>query len=387
MLKRLSISGIVMAISALGFLEAAIYGFSFPYFSLVLAEMGLSPTMIGLNTTLGALSVPVIGLIAPRLMLRLGYRRFAMACFALAALAFGGLLVGDLVFLWFAMRLILGLSFGGLWIVTEAWLNHVVADAQRGRWNAAFQMIYSIGFLAGPSLTYVVGFGRLAPLLTIIAIATLGFAIAGMAREEKTTVTAETERVDWSVAWRGRELIAIALLAGTVEAALYTLLPIFGMAGGLPQEQSVGLLVALSIGAIGFALPLGWAADRYHRRGLLAGCAGIAAGALFLLPLAIAFPLPAWLLTIAAGGTIIGLYNLALIVLGESFTGRDLPVAASAFSMGYAIGSAIGGTLGGLVMDGFGNAALPITCGALLLIYALMRAARIRAVAQSSDNR
>lgn len=363
----------IAAICAAGFLEAILYGFSFPYFSLVLEGRGLSAFWIGLNSTVGALAVVAIGPLVPGMIVRLGYQAFTCWCFAVSFLALAVLLLTDHIAMWFAVRTILGFAFGSLWIVTEAWLNHVASDEKRGRLNAIFQMIYSIGFLSGPALTYAVGFAGSMPIIAMATVSLIGIAAALAATGDPRGAAEERVRISWAVAWRARDLLAVAALGGMVETALYTLLPIFSMQKGLSEPLAINLLIAFSIGAISVALPLGWAADRFNRKALLGRCAVASTiGAFLLIPLGGDFLL-AWMLSFVMGGAIIGLYNMSLIVLGETYLGNELPVVAAAFSMAYALGCGGGAAIGGLAMDILGPNGLPLTVGGLLLAYAAMR--------------
>lgn len=361
----------IIAISAAGFLEAILYGFTFPFFTLALEERGLSATLIGLNATVGALAVVVVGPIVPSVILRLGYRKFSAACFAVSIAALSALLLTDNLVIWFGVRAILGFACGSLWIITEAWVNHVTPDRQRGRVVALYQMIYSIGFLSGPGLTFLVGFSGTQPIILLLVVSALGAVASLCAAKETGDVSKERVGIRWMVAWRARGLLIVALVCGLVETGLYTLLPIFGMAKGMDKPTAVTLLVAFSIGAITMAIPLGWAADRFNRRNLLTRAAIAATICLFLMIPLGGVPMPAWVLAFIAGGTIIGLYNLTLIVLGESYTGSELPVVAAGYSMAYAIGCAGGAAAGGISIDLFGPNGLPFLGGTLMLAYVL----------------
>jgi MFS family permease len=370
---RLGIYRTIVAICAAGFLEAILYGFSFPYFSLVLENRDASALLIGLNSTVGALAVVAIGPAVPFLIVKFGYRTFAGLCFLVSLGGLGILLVTDNIPVWFVVRTLLGFAFGSLWIVTEAWLNHVAPDEKRGRLNALFQMIYSIGFLAGPALIHLVGFAGPTPIIAMLIVAGVGILTAISAQSDARGVQEERVHLNWAVAWKARDLLAVAALGGMVETALYTLMPIFGLQKGLTEPMAINLLVAFSIGAISVALPLGWLADRLNRAALLRRCAIIAtAGAFLLIPFGGDY-IPAWALAFVMGGAIIGLYNVSLIVLGETYTGTKLPVVAAAFSMAYALGCGGGGAVGGFAMDVLGPDGLPLTVGGLLLAYVVIR--------------
>jgi MFS family permease len=371
-----------------GLLEAAIYGYSYPFYTLNLEERGFSASWIGLNATIGALGVFAIGPFVPALIQRFGYRAFATVCFLIAAAAFASLLAADRFgWLWFISRAALGVALGSLWILTEAWLNQLADDSERGRLNAVFQMLYSIGFMAGPGLTLYLGVTGLVPIMLLITVALLGAAAVFAIRPANGEAAEEHAAPDWTLAWQARGLLLVAVLTGLVETALYTLLPIYGSRVGLDHEHAMGLLLALSLGAITMALPLGWAADRYNRRLVLVLTAWVASASLALLAVAGDHALLAWAACYAAGGTIIGLYSLSLILLGASYTGGALAVVASSYSMAYAAGCALGGALGGLAVDTLGPVGLPAGGAVLLGLFALARTFALRPAATHSNAR
>ncbi len=140
-----------------GFAEAIVYGYSFPFFTLALEARGLSSTLIGLNAMAGTLGALVVGPFVPRLIARFGYRRFSIAMLLMTALIFAAVTLYDGTMALYAYRLILGFALASLWISTEAWLNHVVTDHNRGFMNGFFQTCYSLGFFLGPNLAAIAG--------------------------------------------------------------------------------------------------------------------------------------------------------------------------------------------------------------------------------------
>jgi MFS family permease len=361
---------IVACICLAGFLEAIIYGLSFPYFSVRLERAGLSPSLIGLNATLGAAGVLFCGRMFPGLIRRYGYRAFSAGCFAGALASIASLLASDAVTAWFGLRLLLGVCLGGLWAATEGWLNHVAEDAYRGRANAVFQALYSLGFFLGPLGTYVTGYDGHTAILVMMAICGVALLVLVAAGR---SVPGTGDEEDTPIRWRdlarlssARTIMLLAVLVGVCETAVYALLPVYGIHQGLTTRTSVGVLVAYTLGEVVVALPLGWLADRVPRERILVLSATGGAVSLLLLPLAIHGRYEAWALALIAGGMVVNIYNIALVLIGERFGGADLPLLSTAFSMAYALGSMGGSTVGGAAMDVFGPNGLPLAIGGAL---------------------
>ncbi|MFM8746987.1 MAG: MFS transporter [Aestuariivirga sp.] len=358
-------------LSVIGLLEAMVFGLTHPIYALNLQQAGFSESEIGFNATLGGLGVFLVGPFVPWLIARAGYRNFTVFCFMMAAAAIGVLAVEPGFAGWCISRLLLGVALGSLWILTEAWLNEIVPDTARGRANSVFQFCYSIGFMAGPVLVIAVGFAGHAPIAAMALLAVTG-GIAALFLPQPRTAEAHA-RLDLGVAREALPLISVAFVTGLVETALYTMLPIFGQKAGFGEDGSLSLLIALSVGAISLALPLGLLSDRYSRTLLLACVTG---GALLSMVLLMAGTLSyamALAGTFLAGGTIIGMYSISLIILGQQYAQRALASVAACYSMSYALGSTFGGVMGGAAVEKGGAIGLPLLVGAVIGAYAVYR--------------
>ncbi|MBB3656485.1 MFS family permease [Rhizobium sp. BK650] len=354
-----------------GFTEAIIYGFSFPYYSLLLEQRGLSSTLIGMNAMLGSLGVLAVGPLVPGLIVRLGYAKFSIVAMLTAGVSFAAIAVVNDTWALFVYRTVLGTALAGLWISTEAWLNHVVDNRYRGLMNGIFQMGYSFGFFLGPCLIYVTDISTLWGPAAAASIALVTMAALSAFRDKGSSDFEEEDSVNWQVAWQARGLLLIAALVGIAETALYTLLPVFGIGIGLTHQVAVAILVTYTFGEVILTMPLGWLADRLDRRKLLAGCALVASVSVFAVSAVNPIPVAGWTGAFIAGGTVVGLYNLALVVVGETYKGKNLPLVSTAFSMAYSLGCAAGAAVGGAAMDLFGPQGLIVSIGLILIVFCI----------------
>jgi MFS family permease len=357
-------------IGLVAFCESVVYGFSFPYFSLRLEQQGLSVSLIGLHAAVGTLGVLLCGRLFPRVIGRCGYQRSTALAFAASVAVLLGLLAFDSVALSFVWRLLLGMCFAGVWVCTEAWINDVVPDEHRGKVNAIFQALYSFGFFLGPGATYLTGFAGAAPIVFMLVMVGAGLLLLARMRDRIAAAPgAAPDGNQRALLGRARGILFVSLLIGLCETAIFALLPVYGVKQGLSTELAVSLLLAYSAGEIMIALPIGWLADRVSRPYLLIGCALAAALAVFMLLTITESRTYAWSIAALAGGLVVSLHNIALIMLGERFRGAELPIVSTAFSMTYALGSAGGAAIGGAAMALFGPVGLPLFIGSSLLLF------------------
>ena len=350
-------------------MEAMVFGLTHPFYALNLQQQGFSESAIGLNATLGGLGVFLVGPFVPWLIARAGYRNYTVFCFIAAAAAIGALAMSPGFVGWCLSRLLLGVALGSLWILTEAWLNEIVPDTARGRANSIFQFCYSIGFMAGPGLVIAVGFAGHLPIVFMVMMALAGGVATLFLPQPAAAANAVSHRLDLGVAREALPFIAVAFVTGLVETALYTMLPIFGQRAGFGEQGSLSLLIALSLGAISLALPLGLASDRFDRARLLLL---VASGALLSMVLLWAGTLSYSVALVAAflaGGTIIGMYSMSLVILGERYAQRALASVAACYAMAYALGSTFGGLMGGGSVELGGAQGLPALGTAVIGIY------------------
>jgi MFS family permease len=355
------------------FCESVVYGFSFPYFSLRLEQQGVSAALIGLHAAVGTTGVLLFGRTFPPVIARLGYRNATCSAFAMSAALLCISLVLDSVAWSFVIRLLLGICFAGIWVCTEAWINHVVSNEHRGKVNASFQALYSFGFFLGPIATYATGFEGRTPVVFMGTLMLIGLAVLMTIRNTGAQSHDEPPARTRTLVSSARGILFISMLIGLAETALFALLPVYGVRQGMSTDLAVSLLVAYSMGEILIALPIGWMADRMDRGHLLTACAFAAAAAVFLLLTVTDSKVSAWLIAALAGGAVVSLHNIALILLGEQYRGANLPIVSTAFSMAYALGSAGGSAIGGVAMAWLGPAGLPLFVGMSLLAFGAYR--------------
>jgi MFS family permease len=164
-----------------------------------------------------------------------------------------------------------------------------------------------------------------------------------------------------------------AVVAGLVESADLTLLPLFGTQAGLDERAALLLVAVFMTGNVVLQVPIGLLADRYGRRFMLAICALASGIGPLLLTRALHAPLVLWPLLFVWGGTLYAFYSQGVAMLGESFALENLPSANTVFVMVYCLGGVIGPSAGGIAMDLWPGRGLPVllSCAAWLMLGGL----------------
>ncbi|MCB1488218.1 MAG: MFS transporter, partial [Bauldia sp.] len=259
-------------------IESVISAFSYPYFSLALEKYGLSNWLIGLNASFAGAGILFVGPFLPRLIAVIGLSRFAAAMYALPFLCFAAIFAFDNVVVWFASRFVMGACFAALWATTEIWLNGVVNDRQRGRAMSLAMVLYTGAQFVGPlmiSATGVIGFWPFVLAMIPLAAGTL---IALSIRDRPSSAPEDSRMSSGGLGFRAafslaKSLIIASFLVGVASTAIYSLLPLFGVAQGLSDEAASSLVAIFSLGEAVLVGVVGILADRYGRWKLLQLCA------------------------------------------------------------------------------------------------------------------
>lgn len=345
-------------------------GLTYPLLSFILQRQGTSSTLIGFSaamTPLGfILSAPAI----PHLVRVVGAGRLALICAGLGA---GFLaLIGwtQDVWLWFPLRFLLGFSINPLYVISETWLIKLSPPATRGRIMGVYTSIVSAGFAAGPLTLAVVGSEGWTPFLVGVA-AFSGCALCLVLVLPRLPEFDDGEEQASVIRFvpRARLLLFAVLAAAAFEQSVLSLTSIYARGYGSSDTVTSTLLAVLVAGNIALQVPFGMIAERIGPSKGLFLCALASAVGCALLPLLFATPL-VWPLAFLLGAVSFGMYTMALIELGNRFSGPMLIAGNAAFALFWGVGGIAGPPTTGIVMDAVGIQGLPLTLGAVCLSLA-----------------
>jgi len=358
-----------------------IFGFQPPLMALVLERGGASSFEIGAVTSISTLAVILCGPFYPRTITRLGLR---------AAIILGvGISTAMMLVMpwlpgfrgWLVLRFVTGCAIGLEWIASEIWLNRLSTDQSRGTVMGAYATVFAAGVTAGPLLLQLTGTSGWRPF----AIGALCLALTALplfaARDHTAADSAPGGRLQWLQIARAAPIVMVAaLIAGLVESAYVSLLPVFALLRGLDERSSLVLVTVFLAGNVILQLPIGRLGDRLGRLRVLALCAAVCVIGPILLSAVLGTAWLSWPLLLLWGGTMYGFYTQGIALLGESYPHAELADANTVFVVVYCAGGIVGPSLGGLAMDGWKpNGLLLFLSGApLLLAVPLLQRARKR---------
>lgn len=363
--RRNSIAAVIASITIFGL----ILGLTYPLLSLILEARGVPTDLIGYNASMTAVGILISAPFMPRLARLVGVAELILLCLVATGVLLLALRAVPDVYAWFPLRILLGVAINGLFILSEAWINQIADDRNRGRIVGLYAAVLSAGFGVGPLIIPLVGTQGWTPFVAgaaLVAVAVIPVFVVRRTAPRMSATGAASPFAFFRLA--PVILFAVGVFA-LFDGTVMSLLPLYALEHGLATDTAVLMVAALILGNVALQFPVGWLADRYDRYAvlLLCGLAGLAGAA--VLPLIIERPWALWPSLFVWGGLIVGIYTVALALLGERFKGDDLVAGNAAFSLAWGLGAITGPALGGRAMAGLGPEGLPLVIGTACALF------------------
>jgi MFS family permease len=352
-------------------------GLSYPLLAFILERQGVPPVLIGLNTAMTPLGIIASSPLIPPLARRIGAGRLALGSALVLAVLLAIVGAWQSLAVWFPARFLLGFAVNGLFVTSETWVNLLAPPERRGRLLGIYASALAAGFALGPFALTVTGTEGWPPFLVGVAVFLATSLILFLARKSLPPIHGDGEAgsIRAFLPLAPFLLVSVATVAAFDQASL-ALLPPYGGSFAVDERSMATAIGILIVGNILFQVPIGWLADRWSRRGTTYLLCTLTALGAALLPLAIGTGWATFALFFFWGSAAFGVYTIALVELGERFSGSVLLAGNAAFSSMWGIGGMIGPPLVGTAMTLLGPHGLPLVLGGLYLLLMLLGLAR-----------
>lgn len=284
---------------------------------------------------------------------------------------------------WLAVRVPMGLTYAGMFMVLESWLNARSTIGNRGR-------VLGLYLFLNYLLT-VVGHGAIAlgdiSGFVLFSLGAMLFCLALMP-VAGTRATAPAPMVSARLDLIGLTRTSPAAVIGTFASGLTAggigaLIAVFALATGFSARTAAIMTAGMALAGALSQVPLGALSDRIDRRYVILGCllvGGLAAALLGTLTIAGIVPLLALVWLYAAAVT--PLYGLSIAHANDWAPPERMVETASGLLLVFALGGIAGSTLGGALMSAFEPSALFLLAAGLLAVSALAIGLRLGARAR-----
>ncbi|WP_100643682.1 MFS transporter [Alteromonas facilis] len=343
------------------------------YVALYMGGKGVATTWIGLLSSFYYVGLLAGSKIGYYLIKSVGHiRTFAAStAIVLACVAVHGL--SDNLYVWLALRVIVGMSMMSNYMVLESWLNEQSSPDQRGRVFSFYMITSYIGMIAGqyalakfPELGY-------APLFLICFAVSIGIVPISITRRIHPQPLKPVKFSFINYVKRVPQSLTGVLFAGIISGSFYGLGPTFGREAGFASDQIAMFMTLTILAGLLAQWPMGMLSDRVARSVLMrmnAVFIGIASLILFLLPVNVQV---SFVLTFIFGLFAFTLYPLASAMANSRIDDDQRVGLSAALLISFGAGASVGSFMMAKVMTLFGFQALyGAIAGLTIIMFAML---------------
>jgi len=369
---------------------------------LIMLGNGLQGSLLGVRASIEGFGLTTTGLImtgyyigliggaavVPKMVGRVGHvRSFG----ALASLASTSILV-HVVFIdpwvWWAMRLVTGFSYAGLYVVAESWLNDASENETRGELLSIYMLI-SLGGAAGGQFLLNVAAPSGVELFVLISVL-VSFAVIPILLSASKAPNFETsESVSISQLFRVSPLGVFGMLVSSIAiGAIFSVGSVYASAIGLSVQEISFFMGSMILGGVLSQYPLGKISDQIGRRSVIIGTclAGTVLSILASQFVGVGWQLYAVVAII--GALSMPLYSLCAAHTNDYLSPPQMVAASGTLVLVSGMGASMGPAVTAFAMDSLGAQAffysIAMSLG-LVAVFGLWRATRRSAVAQEDQ--
>ncbi len=337
---------------------------------------GLVVTLIGVRGYIEGMGTATLGVVmsayyaglligalqVPRLLKRVGYIRAFSALVALLTIAALSYILIIQPIVWFFLRIISGIAMGGLFVITESWLNEKADNQRRGRLLATYALVGHISVATGQLLLYVGDTSQHALFIYAAIFCCTAMLPLLMTRSIAPHVEEQMIKVKFLELYQTSPLGFLGVMvAGIGSASFYSLSSLFVVKSGL-GENFLPLFICMAIlGGMCFQIPIGRWSDKIDRRFMLLLICFVAAGSSLLLFFSANLNLGKTLLLLLVfffGGSSLLLYSVASAHANDFASTETRTQLAGALITSFGLGATSGPFIGGQFMSHLGAPAL-----------------------------
>jgi MFS family permease len=321
------------------------------------SALGFSDSSIGLMQSAYPLGSLVGCLVVPKLIVRVGHVRIFAALASLASTAALIHLVTDDLWSWGAMRMLSGICFSGLYIVSESWLNGRANNESRGSLLSIYFIIQTGGVAFGQLL---LNFSSPEDIFLFILVSVLiSLSLIPMLVSTSAVPPYELpERISLVKLFHLSPMgLTGSFLNGISQTVLYVALALYGRAIGLSTGSIGWLIGCMTLGGMLFQFPLGKLSDLIDRRLIIVGAPSLAIPLCMLLAM---LETPAGnthlLFTLIAliGGLTLPIYSICMAHMNDQLKPAQMVAASGMLVLILAVGMVFGPTLGAFAIEHYG---------------------------------
>jgi MFS family permease len=318
-------------------------------------EIGFSNIATGFVMSGYYAGIFVGSMVVPRILAQVGHVRVfgAMSAIASAAVLLHVAFADPT--LWTLMRLASGISFAGMYIVCESWLNDKATNATRGQLLSLYMITNMAGMGGGQLMIALgedggVGLFLLASVMVSIAVVPILITVSAAPSFEAP------DRLGFRRLLQVSPLSVVGMvIIGAVISMLFGMGPIYGRSLGLNNTEIGYFMTSIMVGTLLLQYPVGRLSDTFDRRVVILGVSSSAAICIAIASFFGASQFTMLLIfTMVFGGFAFSLYSLFIAHANDFLPPSQMVAMSSGLLMVNGAGAVVGAPFAATVIETFG---------------------------------
>lgn len=325
---------------------------------------GFSPSLIGMVMSLYYCGYVVGWFVVPHMIKTVGHIRvFAgFASMASTTILLHGLFIHP--FLWGVVRFVSGLSFVGLFIVAESWLNNISTNTLRGQVMSAYFFVINGGLFVGQFFLNLAPIENISLFILISILLSLSLVPITLA-DKPSPGYEEPEHLPFKkLIGKSPLSVASVILTGFVGAGLIAMGPVYAQAIGYSAAKIATFVAAFVFGGTTMPLVMGWLSDRWDRRQVIIWVAGGGALASLLAHTVGGALLPA---VYAIGGVMASIHGVAIAMMNDRLKSSQMTSATASLILINGLSACFAPVILGTTLDMVGTGPFFVIVGSLFV--------------------
>ncbi|KKK34284.1 MFS transporter [Salinicoccus sediminis] len=356
-------------------------GMLLPLISFIFENRQVNATINGLHASGLYIGVLLSALFIEAPLRKYGFRPMIITGGAIVGLSLLAFPLLDSIWLWFILRLIVGIGDNALHFSTQTWLTTSTPQHKLGKVIAFYGLFFSAGFMIGPKVSELVTIWEPLPFLASGVLTMMAWPLifllkgAEDAKPEDTGVqaslfnTLKNFRDVLKTSWVA---FLFPMLYGVLEASLNSNFPVFAIRHDFELSEITWILPAFSLGAILLQVPIGGLGDRVGRGKLINILLALGA-AVFLMMEMFSGSFIMLLLSFTLAGIFVGsMYSLGISYMTDITPKTNLPAGNLMAGIMFSLGSIAGPVAGGAIIGMTGGAHYFTFFACLILVLVIM---------------
>ena len=334
---------------------------------------GFSPSLIGAVMSLYYSGYVFGWFVVPHMIKTVGHIRvFAgFASMASTTILLQGLFIDPWV--WGSVRLLSGISFVGLFIVAESWLNNISTNKLRGQVISAYFFVINGGLFAGQFLLNLAPIENISLFILISILLSLSLLPITLANKPSPGYEEPEHLPLKKLVSRSPLSVCAVILTGFVGAGLLAMGPVYAEAIGYSAARTASMIAIFVLGSGTLPLLMGWLSDRWDRRQVIVLLTGLG-----VLASAGAHIFDAFLLIAVyfIGGIMASIHSVSIAMMNDRIKTSQMTSATASLILVNGLSACVAPLLLGMTLDIIGTEPYFIIMGGLftlLLAYGVYR--------------